>query len=98
MIGALVGISGIPQPMVEKLLNFDCTEPKFIRDDGVACGIKRPSYLSIGRHALPNIQTLITHIPQGTDFIVDQEFNFSYSERTDAHLLEGKEKTDWEEW
>ena len=49
MIGALVGIKNIPSNMIDALLSFDCLNN----------GRRRPEFLSVMRHGLPNIQNLI---------------------------------------
>ena len=47
MMGALVGIKRVPKEMLDTVLNFDCVNS--------GKGIKRPDFLSVGRHAIPNI-------------------------------------------
>ena len=38
MLGALVGIKSLPQDMVMKVLDFDCTEVDSDEDDIIECG------------------------------------------------------------
>lgn len=49
MIGALVGFKGLDEAMVQKVLQCDCTGE----------GQIRPDFLSVGKHAIKNTQTLI---------------------------------------
>jgi hypothetical protein len=56
MLGALVGIKSLPQDMVMKVLDFDCTEVDSDEDD---IGIYRPDFLNTKKHLLRNIELLI---------------------------------------
>jgi ADP-ribosyl-[dinitrogen reductase] hydrolase len=57
MIGALVGIKGIPKLMVKKILCFDCTNPKNFRP--------RPKFLSVKANGVQGIVKLIKNIVKG---------------------------------
>tara|TARA_B110000285_G_scaffold160493_1_gene179186 strand:- start:120 stop:293 length:174 start_codon:yes stop_codon:yes gene_type:complete len=57
MLGALVGIKSLPQDMVMKVLDFDCTEVD--SDDDDELGIYRPDFLNTKKHLLRNIDLLI---------------------------------------
>jgi len=50
MIGALVGINKIPEHMKQRVLEFDCTTQ----------GRFRPEFLSVKKHGLENIKSLIS--------------------------------------
>ena len=51
MVGALVGLSGIPQTLITKVLDFDCTEAEG--------DVKRDEFLSVKRHAVDKIKGVI---------------------------------------
>lgn len=51
MVGALVGLSNIPQPMITKVLDFDCTEAQG--------DVKRDQFLSVKQHAVDKIKGVI---------------------------------------
>ena len=60
MLGALVGLSKIPQNMVKNVVEFDCeaklTQQKMGQfDDGAKLGKNRPNLLNVKKHLLPNI-------------------------------------------
>ena len=67
MIGALIGLSGIPNFMVHNLLSFDC------ENIITAKGIERPDFLNLSKHVLPNILKLIQVRPK-KELIIDDEF------------------------
>ena len=52
MLGALLGIKAIPEYMVNKVINFDCTQVK-IGERGA--GRSRPDTLNTKKYALKNI-------------------------------------------
>ena len=56
MIGALVGIKALPKKMVNKIIEFDCTQVDELEDD---FGIPRPDFLNTKKHLLRNIDLLI---------------------------------------
>ena len=59
MLGALVGLWGIPQNMVKNVVEFDC-EAKI--KNGL--GKNRPNLFNMKKHLLPNIHKLIEMIPK----------------------------------
>ena len=60
MLGALLGLDNIPQHMIDKVLNFDCTKiPKNKQDFGK----KRPKFLSTKIHLVKNITKLLSIRP-----------------------------------
>jgi len=59
MLGALVGLWGIPQNMVKNVVEFDC-EAKITN----GLGKNRPNLFNMKKHLLPNIQKLIEMIPK----------------------------------
>ena len=52
MIGALVGLAGIPEYMIQTLLSFDCEN---IEEKG----LERPDFLNLSKYVLPNILKLL---------------------------------------
>jgi hypothetical protein len=54
MLGALVGFKQIPEYMVKKTLDFDCTKE----------GRKRPEYLSVQKYGITNMCKLLTDLPK----------------------------------
>lgn len=59
MLGALVGIKGIPEEYVQKSLAFDCTK-EFTEDE---LGQPRPEFLSLKKVGFTNIGKLIACMP-----------------------------------
>jgi len=52
MVGAYVGCRGLPEDLLGRVLNFDCSSKK-------SGGIRRNALLSVKLHAVDNIQRLI---------------------------------------
>ena len=60
MIGAAVGLDGIPAEMREKVLKFDCSA-----DDLYSQKLQRPDFLSVGKHFEKSVQSLLAKRPTG---------------------------------
>ena len=58
MVGAIVGVYNLPQTSLKTLLDFDCQAP------GNTGPRLRPSFLSVKRHAVDNMYTLLSIIPK----------------------------------
>lgn len=58
MIGAFVGVKQIPSDMVDKVLGFDCAN-----DDSRVVATPRDPFLSVMRHGLVNLETVISYRP-----------------------------------
>ena len=58
MIDALLGVSGIPDFMVKKVITFDCTNIKKDKQ-GNQIGRKRPEFLSIKYNGIENVKKLL---------------------------------------
>ena len=56
MLGALLGIKGIPEYMVQKVVTFDCTK---VEPHTRGAGRARPDTLNTRKHALKNIKEII---------------------------------------
>ena len=61
MLGALIGMKGIPVAMRNKVLNFDCTN---IPENKENYGVPRPDFLNVKNHLFTNIQKLISIRPK----------------------------------
>ena len=55
LIGAAVGIHNIPKFMVNKIIDFDCTECKYRQ---------RPDFLNMNKYLLNNIEILLSVMPK----------------------------------
>lgn len=64
MIGAIVGLKGIPAIFKTKLMEFDCVGLK----DPLKLKRPRPSYLSVQRHGFYNIQQLVNLVTNTKNF------------------------------
>jgi len=62
MVGALVGVHNIPEPMLLKVLQFDCTELR-VDKQGNKVGRQRPEFLSVRKHSIENLKQLSMIIP-----------------------------------
>lgn len=58
LIGALVGVSNIPEQMVKKIIQFDCVKVKKDKS-GNNIGRPRPEFLSIKKHGIEFIKKLL---------------------------------------
>ena len=61
MLGALLGMKGIPEDMRNKVFEFDCTN---ITPNENNYGIERPDLLSVKKHGFANIKKLINIRPK----------------------------------
>ena len=61
MIGAYVGINGIPSYMVKKVLRYDCSDVSHNED----FGRMRPEFLSVNKHLIKNVKYLLKCMPTG---------------------------------
>ena len=64
MVGSLVGIKRIPKSMINKVLDFDCTD-FFKRYPSDNFRLRNEDLLNVKKYAMKNIKILIENRPKG---------------------------------